>query len=61
MAILFMDSPYAWDYTVRHKDNIGGAFKGRVMRYPRGFSLGGSRFVDDGINLWLRPLQRLTM
>ena len=43
MAVLFMDSPYAWGYTVRQKDNVGGAYAGRILPYPRGFSLGGSR------------------
>ena len=43
MAVLFMDSPYAWDYTVKQKDNMGGAKADRVMPYPRGFTLGGSR------------------
>jgi hypothetical protein len=39
----FMMSEYDWRYKLKAKDGIGGIFENREIRYPRGFSLGGSR------------------
>ena len=45
MVMLFMNSEYDWKYEIKPKDNIGGMFQDRKIQYPRGYSLGGSRFV----------------
>ena len=41
----FMDSPYDWGYSLKRKGDIAGAFNDRTLPYPRGFSLGGSRYI----------------
>ena len=43
MLTSFLDSPYDWGYTLKkQRDNIAGVFNDRVMKYPRGKSLGGT-------------------
>ena len=39
----FPGSPYDWGYTLKPKGTIAGAFNDRIIPYPRGFGLGGSR------------------
>ena len=42
MVMYFMDSLHDWGYNLKVKNNIAGAMKGRTIKYPRGFNLGGS-------------------
>ena len=39
----FPGSPYDWGYKVKPKKDIAGAYNDRIIPYPRGFGLGGSR------------------
>ena len=44
MLTSFLDSPYDWRYKLKEqRANIGGVFNDRIMKYPRGKSLGGTR------------------
>ena len=45
MGAYLMDKEYDWGYTLKPNANIAGVFPDRIIPYPRGYSLGGSRFV----------------
>ena len=47
MVAFFMQSEYDWRYGLKPKDNIAGAFQDRIIQYPRGYTLGGSRFAGS--------------
>ena len=44
MVAFFMQSEYDWRYGLKPKNNIAGAFQDRIIQYPRGYTLGGSRY-----------------
>ena len=45
LVAFFMNSEYDWRYETKPKDNMSGVFQDRKIQYPRGNTLGGSRFV----------------
>ena len=47
MVAFFMTSEYDWRYVLKPKDNIAGNVQERKMMYPRGYTLGGSRFAGS--------------
>ena len=47
MVVFFMTSEYDWRYKTKPKENIAGMVQGRKMLYPRGYTLGGSRFAGS--------------
>ena len=47
LVAFFMGSEYDWKYELKPKENIAGIFKDRTIQYPRGYTLGGSRFVGS--------------
>ena len=43
MLTSFLDTLYDWRYKLKEqRDKISGVFNDRVMKYPRGKSLGGT-------------------
>ena len=56
MVALFMNTEYDWRYGTKPKDGIAGAFQDRIIQYPRGYTLGGSRFVGAQTNFRLIKL-----
>ena len=47
MVAFFMTSEYDWRYKTKPKENIAGMVQDRKMLYPRGYTLGGSRFAGS--------------
>jgi choline dehydrogenase len=46
LSSIFLTSPYAWDYDVKCKEGLCGAFKDHVIKFPRGRGLGGSSMLN---------------
>ena len=46
MTAFFMNSVYDWKYKLKPKENIAEVFQDRIIQYPRGFTLGGCRYLE---------------
>ena len=45
MFTFFLNTPYDWGYKLKPKEDIGGVYSDKTIPYPRGKSIGGTRFV----------------
>ena len=62
MSVVFMNSVYDWKFKLKPRNNIAGHLQNRIIPCPRGFTLGGSRYVEhiQG-KIKMRSFKRFTL